>query len=297
MPVRLIRENSDTPNITNRDDARMIRYAYGGQNGFVKGRGAELSHTVNGNVFTINSGLINLQGWEIEIDSNGWSTALSASDAAIKYCAVYCEVNLSLGGSAKIDLMTALNDYPAVPEGDDLTENPNGTARLVLYRFIAQSGNISNVNKLVKEITYSGEPLSGYDISKGTIEQRLQSLGFKTGVIVSDFIINDYSLTRQGNYVIGHINLSARISSDPQYLAGVIATLPEFFRPKNKIVMNVYGTYITVLAGGVFRDDPLGAEIEINTNGQIAVTKVLHPTVKTIMGIYIYFGFEAESIS
>lgn len=63
MPVRLIRENSDTPNITNRDDARMIRYAYGGQNGFVKGRGTELSHTVNGNVFTINSGLINLQGW------------------------------------------------------------------------------------------------------------------------------------------------------------------------------------------------------------------------------------------
>lgn len=172
MPVRLIRENSDTPNITNRDDARMIRYAYGGQNGFVKGRGAELSHTVNGNVFTINSGLINLQGWEVEIDSNGWSTTLSASDAAIKYCAVYCEVNLSLGGSAKIDLMTALNDYPAVPEGDDLTENPNGTARLVLYRFIAQSGNISNVNKVVTMMLYGAvmttrPPISSISFQNG----------------------------------------------------------------------------------------------------------------------------------
>ena len=37
MAIRLIRENSDTPNITNKDDARMIRYAYGGQNGYVKG--------------------------------------------------------------------------------------------------------------------------------------------------------------------------------------------------------------------------------------------------------------------
>lgn len=174
MSVRLIRENSDTPNITNRDDARMIRYAYGGQNGFVKGRGTELSHTVNGNVFTINSGVINLQGWEVEIDSNGWSTTLSASDAARKYCAVYCEVNLSLGGSAKIDLMTALNSYPDVPEGDDLTENPGGTARLVLYQFIAQSGNISDVNKIVNMMLYGAvmttrPPISSISFQNGQI--------------------------------------------------------------------------------------------------------------------------------
>ncbi len=174
MSVRLIRENSDTPNITNRDDARMIRYAYGGQNGFVKGRGTELSHTVNGNVFTINSGVINLQGWEVEIDSNGWSTTLSVSDAARKYCAVYCEVNLSLGGSAKIDLMTALNSYPDVPEGDDLTENPGGTARLVLYQFIAQSGNISDVNKIVNMMLYGAvmttrPPISSISFQNGQL--------------------------------------------------------------------------------------------------------------------------------
>lgn len=181
MSVRLIRENSYTPNITNRDDARMIRYAYGGQNGFVKGRGAELSHAVNGNVFTINSGVINLQGWEVEIDSNGWSTTLSASDAARKYCAVYCEVNLSLDGSAKIDIMTALNSYPDVPAGDDLTENPSGTARLVLYQFIAQSGNISDVNKIVNMMLYGAVM---------TTRPPISSISFQNGqtVTVSDYL-------------------------------------------------------------------------------------------------------------
>lgn len=174
MSVRLIRESSDTPNITNKDDARMIRYAYGGQNGYVQGSGAELSSTVNGNVFTINSGVINLQGWEVEIDSNGWSTTLSIADAAKKYCAVYVEVNLSLGGSSKIDMMTSTEGYPDVPEGDDLTKNTSGTARLVLYHFIAQSGNISEIKKVVNVMLYAGAisnrpPVSSVSFINGAV--------------------------------------------------------------------------------------------------------------------------------
>lgn len=108
-------------------------------------------------------------------------------DAAIKYCAVYCEVNLSLGGSAKIDLMTALNDYPAVPEGDDLTENPNGTARLVLYRFIAQSGNISNVNKVVTMMLYGAVI---------TTRPPISSISFQNGQTIS---VSKYSAPKTGD--------------------------------------------------------------------------------------------------
>ena len=36
MGVRLIRQNSNTPNVTNIDDARMVRYAYGGYDGYVR---------------------------------------------------------------------------------------------------------------------------------------------------------------------------------------------------------------------------------------------------------------------
>ena len=73
MSVRLIRQNSDIPSVTNKDDARSLRYAYGGQDGFVQKTGAELSFTVSGNLLRINSGIVVLQGWESEIDSNGWA--------------------------------------------------------------------------------------------------------------------------------------------------------------------------------------------------------------------------------
>lgn len=58
MGLRLIRGNSDTPNVTNADDARMVRYAYGGYNGFVQGKGRELDCEGNGATLTINSGII-----------------------------------------------------------------------------------------------------------------------------------------------------------------------------------------------------------------------------------------------
>ena len=36
MSIRLIRQESETPNVSNHDDARMVRYAYGGYDGFVR---------------------------------------------------------------------------------------------------------------------------------------------------------------------------------------------------------------------------------------------------------------------
>ena len=75
--VRLLRESSETPNISNRDDARMIRYAYGGGNGIVSNYGAELTATYDNGIFRINSGMIVIQGWEIEVKSPGWSLSVS----------------------------------------------------------------------------------------------------------------------------------------------------------------------------------------------------------------------------
>ncbi|MDE7439757.1 MAG: hypothetical protein K2N23_04545 [Clostridia bacterium] len=283
MSVRLIRENSDTPNITNRDDARMIRYAYGGQNGYVKGKGAELRHSVNGNVFTLNSGVINLQGWEVEVDSNGWDVTLSSSDTARKYCTVYCEVNLSLGGSAKIDLMTSITDYPDVPEGDDLTKNSNGIARLVLYKFITQVGNIFGVEKVVNAIEYSGQPLKGYDIKKGTIEERLTNLGFRSGVITGSerYRIRNYSLTRQGNYVIGYVTFTVNALA---VQTEVICNLPINFRPKNEYQMS----YPAQASNGMI----VSVSVTVKTNGEVIIP--LTPTI--ITAPEIYFGFEAPPI-
>ena len=126
MAIRFIRQPSDTPNVTNSDDARMVRYAYGGYDGFVLNRGSELSHTINGNIFKINSGVVVLQGYESELDSNGWELDVGSTS---RYYSVYYEVNLATQTTA-IKSVYNLSSYPDIPASDDLTQSANGIACL-----------------------------------------------------------------------------------------------------------------------------------------------------------------------
>ena len=71
MAINFVRQPSETPNVRNIDDIIPFRYAYGNQNGYVKDKGNELSYTINGSNFRINSGRVVLQGVESDIDANG----------------------------------------------------------------------------------------------------------------------------------------------------------------------------------------------------------------------------------
>ena len=71
MSIKMVRQPSETPNITNIDDIIPFRYAYGNQNGYVKDKGNEVGYTVNGSQFTIGSGRIVLQGVESDISASG----------------------------------------------------------------------------------------------------------------------------------------------------------------------------------------------------------------------------------
>ena len=153
MGLRLIRQKSDTPNVQNTDDARMVRYAYGGYDGVVKNKGTECSYTINGTTFKINSGVLVLQGWEIEIDGNGWEMSI---DSLTEYYAVYLEVNLATD-TAAIKSIYATVAVPSVDSGDDLTTTINGTARMTLYTFKTSGGIISEVEKKVSVIRYLKE--------------------------------------------------------------------------------------------------------------------------------------------
>lgn len=153
MAISMVRKPSETPNITNIDDIIPFRYAYGNQSGYVISRGAEVSHTVNGNQFTVNSGRIVIQGVESDIDANGITLTID-SVSETRYYAVYHEINLATNTSnIKVEFDTAT--YPNITEGDDLIANSSGIARLVLYNFIAQNGVISGVEKVVKAIQYT----------------------------------------------------------------------------------------------------------------------------------------------
>lgn len=153
MAIRFIRKPSDTPNVSNADDARLLRYALGGYDGYIKGKGAKLSYTINGSTFKINSGVVVLQGYDVEIDANGWE--LTVDNVATKrYFSVYLEINLATQ-TADIKSMYDTAGYPTVSSGDDLTASPTGTARMLLYQLTAQNGVISEVSKKVTEIKYS----------------------------------------------------------------------------------------------------------------------------------------------
>ena len=239
MSVRLVRENSDTPNVTNKDDARMVRYAYGGQNGYVQKYGRELDYIPNGNIFTIGSGMAVLQGWEVVIDSNGWQLELSTSDVTKRYYLVYLEVNLTLGGSAEIKSKTDELDYPTIEEGDDLTENLNGIAYLELYRFTATRGVVTDVEKIVQAIPYGADEVSGLNGKINVINQRLQNLGFKQGVVsvYGGGIGAQNYVKRQGNYVYGNVDVHIINDLTAAGVTGVIGigSIPYGFWPKEEV--------------------------------------------------------------
>lgn len=250
MAIKMVREPSETPNINNIDDIIPMRYAYGGQNGYVLGKGTEISNTVNGTNFVINSGRLILQGVECDIDASGVTITID-NIATKRYYVVYLQVNLATN-KAIIDSEYDTADYPAIDLGDDLTENNTGTARMVLYRFTATNGVISNINKVIKEIGYPLNDfdinkgtiekrikgLDGYNVSKGTIEERLTRLGFRQGSLTlnsstAQKIINNFK--RQGNYVIFNIyaeNLKIQGNIELNYTRFVIGTFNSDFIPK-----------------------------------------------------------------
>ena len=158
MGVRFIRQPSETPNINNSDDARLARYALGGQNGYIKDYGFELDHEIIGSTFKIKKGIAVLQGYEIEVDTNGWELEID-SVPSLRYYTVYCEINLATQ-TAEIKSMYDTAGYPAITAGDNLTSNTDGTARMVLYRFMAFVGVISSVKKIVGAINYVSDTIN-----------------------------------------------------------------------------------------------------------------------------------------
>lgn len=150
--IRMVRKPSDTPNITNIDDIIAMRYVYGNQSGFIKGKGAELSYTVNGLTFIVNSGRFVVQGVEADIDSNG-ATITIDNVSSTRYFIVYAKINLGLNKVEVLATYDTLN-YPTLPKSDDLTVNTNGIAYLELYRFTSSGSSISNIFKTVKPLGY-----------------------------------------------------------------------------------------------------------------------------------------------
>lgn len=159
MAIKLLRQPSDTPNITNADDFVGLRYAYGNQSGYVKGRGSECDAEANGNVFKIKSGRLVLQGVEVDLDSNGYSQTINEPWDGALYYTCYLQVNLALQ-TARIVFGYSPDgyiDFPEIGYGDDLTANTTGTANMELFHFKYENNVITDISKVVKQIEYTGD--------------------------------------------------------------------------------------------------------------------------------------------
>ena len=137
---------------------------------------------------------------------------------------------------------------------EDLNENPiTGKYDFVLYEYQTVGETLQLKKREQKYIPYlgdrvkevinglydTGKPLNGYDESKGTIEERLTNLGFKQGSMSTTQSDGDITLTknivnRQGNYVIGELRGTIRVSSVGTN-AFTLGMLSKDFRPGTKL--------------------------------------------------------------
>lgn len=228
MAIKMVREPSETPNINNIDDIIPFRYAYGNQNGFVIGKGTEISNSVSGLNFTVNSGRLVLQGVECDIDATGVTITID-NIATKRYYTVYLEVNLGLN-TATIKSKYDTAAYPSIDAGDDLTENTTGVARLPLYRFTATSGVISDVNKVVESIKYVNEDfIANVKVNDASKVNNLEIKQDENGVLkIGDIIIPQKKLLWSGDKTSGTITLTTNLNiSDVLEIEWSISALDE----------------------------------------------------------------------
>lgn len=298
MGLRLIRQKSETPNILSTDDARMVRYAYGGYDGVVKNRGTECGYEASGNTFKITSGVIVLQGWEVEIDGNGWQITV---DSMTKYYAVYLEVNLSTD-TAEIKSVYDTTGIPAVNVGDDLTRITNGIARLVLYTFKSSGNVIENIVKKISAMDYTKNYISA-------INQRIDELGFKEAslenggialetiwsgaespiLIVEKMakfaILKDLSVATKNilGITIGTTGSGSTFRSYVSTINGDIAVLPQYLWPTTKI--SAIGIIKVWYVNGTsqYAQEQLHVNIIIETDGRVYATPTEDSTRETLI--------------
>ena len=150
MSLTFIRRPSATPTVESKDDVRIFRRLYAGQNGYIKDYGTECSATVGTAMLTINKGEIVLQGWESIIGASGYIISIDTI-ATKRYYLAYYKVNRATE-TVSIEAIYDLSATPDLPASDDLTVDETGTAYMALYSFEAENGVITNVTKLVEPI-------------------------------------------------------------------------------------------------------------------------------------------------
>ena len=226
MAVKMLRKPSETPNITNIDDIIAMRYAYGNQNGYVKGKGTELSYEINGLNFTINSGRLVIQGVEVDIDANGITLEID-NVSNLRYFIVYAKVDLGLNNVEIVATHNSLG-YPVLPTSQDLTQYTNGIAYLELYRFTTTGASISNVIKVVNYIEYYKDKID--KVINGDIPVKTATTATSAGNVTSKINDKDISeIFEADGITVKNSKILKNIESYVGYNVGTFVGLPGIY--------------------------------------------------------------------
>lgn len=304
MSIRLVRQSSSTPNISNRDDTIMIRNAYGGYSGVVKGVGGELDAIMQNNPVSIElfSGRVVIQGWEIDITSSQTISVESSLSSVYDY--LYLEINLLLEEAYLKTIRSSQSTFP-LDKGDDLTHNASGTARLPLWAWLVAGNAISNPVRLCEVIPYNKELFED-------IYHRLDLLGFREGAAsthITGSTLPVNRLLRQGNYVIGQVKIDFTQSSDevswaPGYHDQFIhvCTLGSLFCPKETI--EYPGCFTQDIGSSVYFASQ-GCTVRIDPDGKVYLGNILsyyessyaHSSTFVAASVFLVIGHEAAALS
>lgn len=222
--------------------------------------------TNNEAVVVFKKGYIVVCGRLVECEQ-GTQVTIRTHPTANTFGRIVLRYDLSASQGQEFEVVTT----SAALRQQDLNENPlTGLYEFELYRYTATptsvtlaertSSYIPDIGGKLAQFEASlkdeGKPLHGYDDTKGTIEERLTRLGFKSGAI--KFVDNTYGsenntntmsngVFRSGNYVICHLNVNFAFVPGFPIINEKILELPENFRPKENVWVTAfaktYGNY------------------------------------------------------
>lgn len=137
----------------------------------------------------------------------------------------------------------------------------------------AKCPSATNADNATNAGTATVAQYASADTSKGTIEERLTNLGFKTGAVEALVgTASENSLKRQGNVVIGKLKFSVNKNSIEK--DDKIGTIPANFRPKQAQEISVRNKLYTSVYGENESYDYCGVTFSVGTNGDITVSSI-----------------------
>lgn len=244
------------------------------------------------------SGYVVICGRLVECE-DGTTYTLTTPTTGTQNGKIILRFNLSATGESEFVLTSTTSALVQ----NDLNVNTLGTYEFALYDYVASPTRVTLTRESLSYVqdipdyvtgrlsafTGAGKPLYQYDEEKGTIEERLTKLGFKSGSVTleSGVTATENTIKKLGNFVIGNITISNMRTPKTTVTLG---TIPSGFRPYK--TLSFFGGIEGRENDQTYTFSAM-CTVTINTSGTIVLTV---PTMSYIItNAKLNFGFDTTA--